>query len=509
MKRMLYLSHRWLGIILCLFMAMWFVSGIVMLYVGYPKLTPAEHLAHLPPLASDRLHIDLAQALQSTGKAETPDTVRLTSINAAPRFVFGYGKTQIAVDGETGEKIVGISTNQALTTATGFLVDADAEYLGKIDEDPWTHSRALDPHRPLHRVQMADTANTLLYISDSTGEVVRDAPRQERLWNWIGSWLHWLYPFRGGVLNAYAADIIIYSALAGSLLSLVGLSVGLLRWRFSGHYRRGGKSPYRDNWLRWHHLTGLVFGLFTLTWVASGLFSMNPWKMFDSGFTPNVKHYQGGDITPMHFVLPVPQAIQHFQNQGFKPCELEWRLVNGNAYYLAMDAAGHSRLIAANGLNTTVFERIDWQILKQAAQAMLAPAQPSAKQILQQYDFYYYARAAHTMTGHIEKRLPVLRLEFNDSVGTWLQIDPYTGDFQKLDRLKRLSRVLFGLLHSWDWLPLLGSRPLWDGLMIFFSLGGFMLSLFGAVIAWRRLRIKFGSKKSTRAAAHFHQSTAN
>ena len=50
MKRYLYLWHRWLGIGLCLFMAMWFFSGMVMLYVGYPKLTPREHLAHLPAL---------------------------------------------------------------------------------------------------------------------------------------------------------------------------------------------------------------------------------------------------------------------------------------------------------------------------------------------------------------------------------------------------------------------------------------------------------------------------
>ena len=44
MKRYLYLTHRWLGITLCLFMAMWFFSGLVMMYVGYPKLTPAERL---------------------------------------------------------------------------------------------------------------------------------------------------------------------------------------------------------------------------------------------------------------------------------------------------------------------------------------------------------------------------------------------------------------------------------------------------------------------------------
>lgn len=48
MKRYLYLWHRWLGIGCCLLMVLWFVSGMVMLYVGYPKLTPLERLAHLP-----------------------------------------------------------------------------------------------------------------------------------------------------------------------------------------------------------------------------------------------------------------------------------------------------------------------------------------------------------------------------------------------------------------------------------------------------------------------------
>ncbi|HEY9274672.1 MAG TPA: PepSY domain-containing protein, partial [Achromobacter sp.] len=30
-KRWLYLIHRWAGIVLCLFFAMWFISGVVMM----------------------------------------------------------------------------------------------------------------------------------------------------------------------------------------------------------------------------------------------------------------------------------------------------------------------------------------------------------------------------------------------------------------------------------------------------------------------------------------------
>jgi uncharacterized iron-regulated membrane protein len=295
LKRYLYLSHRWLGIVLCLFMAMWFVSGVVMMYIGYPKLTPQEKLGGLPGLAAERCHISLAQALAATDQAKSPDSVRLTSVAGAPRYVFTYGKKQIAVDAETGNRIDQVTPAQALASAGSFLATASGHYLDSINEDAWTHSKALDEHRPLHRVQMDDEQATLLYISNTTGEVVRDANRNERIWNWLGAWIHWLYPFRGGALDRYAADIVIYTSLAGTVLSLLGIVVGLLRWRFKGRYKHGTKTPYRNGWMRWHHLLGLGFGVIAFTWILSGLFSMNPWKIFDStAAKPNLQtlYYQ-------------------------------------------------------------------------------------------------------------------------------------------------------------------------------------------------------------------------
>ena len=34
--------------------------------------------------------------------------------------------------------------------------------------------------------------------------------------------------------------------------------------------------------MRWHHLSGLLFAVVTITWIFSGLMSMNPWKLFAS-----------------------------------------------------------------------------------------------------------------------------------------------------------------------------------------------------------------------------------
>ena len=69
-KRWLYLLHRWAGITLCLFFAMWFISGVVMMYVGYPKLTPAERLGHLAPLDPAGVTVTPAQALAAAGLEE-------------------------------------------------------------------------------------------------------------------------------------------------------------------------------------------------------------------------------------------------------------------------------------------------------------------------------------------------------------------------------------------------------------------------------------------------------
>ncbi len=52
-RRVFIYTHRWLGIAGCILFVVWFVSGVVMMYVGYPKLTPLERLQHLPDLSLD------------------------------------------------------------------------------------------------------------------------------------------------------------------------------------------------------------------------------------------------------------------------------------------------------------------------------------------------------------------------------------------------------------------------------------------------------------------------
>ena len=505
-KRWLYLAHRWTGIVLCLFMALWFVSGVVMMYVGYPKLTPQERLEHLPPLAlpatccispQQALHAarQVAADSRATGMSrgpvdDAPPELRLAMVGGAPYWLVGDGRArQTAVDAVSGTAVERFDQAHALQAAQAFAPDSRPRLVASLRQDIFTVSRGLDPHRPLFRVALDDAAGTELYVSSRSGEVVRDSTRLERGWNYLGSILHFFYPLKGEFFDPLRSDIIIYTALAGTLVALLGIWIGVLRWKFRGRFATGSRSPYRNPWMRWHHVSGLIFGLVTLTWVLSGMLSLNPWKVFESGGAKaDLRAFAGIGIERAGFALAPGDALAR---AGFPVRELAVRLFDGRPYYLLRGGDGGSALLAADdaAVTNTPLARMDDATLLAAATRLMPRHGIVRTTRLDAYDNYYYPRNPHNLSGHVERRLPVLRVEFDDPNRTWVHLDPYTaGVFNRLDDTGRVRRWLFNFLHSFDLRGFVDSRPLWDATLILLSLGGFVLCLSGVVIGWRRLR---------------------
>jgi hypothetical protein len=505
-KRWLFLIHRWLGVLLCAFFAMWFISGVVMMYVGYPKLTQAERLAHLPPLHSaivgSKKLLEPLEALQSAGLVGPLQDLRLAvasggrpvylvapaapSSDAAPRP--RRAPAPAVIDARTGERLQRVDAAYAVASARAFsneLNPSRIEYQGSINEDAFTHSRALDVHRPLHRLHLGDNAGTVVYVSSTTGEVVRDATQKERAWSYVGAWIHWLYPFRGNVFNDYWTNIVNWLSIAGIVLTVTGTVVGVLRWRFKEAYRSGSRTPYRNLMMRWHHVFGLIFAAVTFTWIFSGLMSMNPWKIFDSGARPLLQQAMNGG--PL--VLPTQAATLEvlLSAASSNVRELRWVRSAGHTLVLVHNPNGDPDV-----LDVTTAAPHTWAAGEIAeAAARLMPHSVVRSETLTSYDLHYYDRAAHTMTGGGDKPLPALRLVFDDPHATWVHIDLHTGALLgRTDSHRRISRWLFAMLHSWDWLPLLERRPLWDIILIVLSIGGTVMSVTGIVIGWRRLAQK-------------------
>ena len=93
----------------------------------------------------------------------------------------------------TGQALPPVSAQRAEASAAQFAVGPALGAM-RVEEDRWTHSRALDVHRPLYRVEVGGAQPGDLYVSSRTGEVVLDAPHVQQRWNYVGAWLHWLLP---------------------------------------------------------------------------------------------------------------------------------------------------------------------------------------------------------------------------------------------------------------------------------------------------------------------------
>lgn len=497
MKRYLFLAHRWLGIALGVFVLLWIVSGVVMLYVGYPKLTGGEHLSRLAPLAGDCC-VAPGVALRAAGGARPTSRLRLTSAGGSPRYLLDHGDGPlIAVDAQSGRRIERIGPGEALASARQFAGGAAVRLLDLIEEDTWTRNHALARERPLYRVQSADAEGRLLYVSSHTGLVVRDATARERAWNYLGAWLHWLYPLREVLPKAAWAVALVYGALLAALMVLLGLLIGVLRWRFAGRYRNGSRSPYPGGVGRVHHVGGLLGGGVLLIWLLSGMLSMEPWGLFQSRSGISAGTLAGAPLPLDALSDDLHSSLQRLREAGIEAVELDWYMLAGEPYLLGRDARGETRLLALSDAAARLrLPRAELERAVQQAWPELAPT----FDWLEQADRHYYARSEPSLYSDLPRRLPVLRVRFDDPAATWLHIDPYSGAvIEQLDERRRAVRWVFKLLHSWDWLPLLQRPWLRDRLLLAGSAGVLLLAASGVLLGWRRLRRK--PRRRTEVAA--------
>src|SRR5688572_18800444 len=180
LRRLLILSHRYLGIALSLLAIMWFATGITMMYVGgMPRLTPELRLDRLPELELTRVTLSPAEA---AAKARETGRAQLLTVMDRP----AYRIAGVTVFADTGELLDEATLAQSRRIASRFM-DLPEETITHVTTltrtDQWTleQSRAL----PLHKFRVADAAATELYVRPLTGEVVTLTSRKSRGLAWI------------------------------------------------------------------------------------------------------------------------------------------------------------------------------------------------------------------------------------------------------------------------------------------------------------------------------------
>lgn len=493
-KRWTYLVHRWLGIGGCLLMLLWFVSGMVMLFIGYPKLTPGERMAALPALGDARGWQGLS-ILPAAVQVE-PESVALTTLRGEPAYVVRSGSNVGAWSAVTGQALLPVSAQRAEASAAHFAGGQAFVGATRVEEDRWTHSRALDVHRPLYRVEVGGAQPGDLYVSSRTGEVVLDAPHVQQRWNYVGAWLHWLYFLRMQSVDPVWTWVVIALSALCTLVAVSGIVVGVWRWRFRGHYRSGAKTPYVESWMRWHHLLGLMASAFVFTWIFSGLMSMNPLGVFSStGEAIDVEHYRGGAVAVDGALGDPAKLLAVAEAARFQPVEIQRRRIGGELFAVLLDGRGDTRIVSGGNGHLHVARWLPTAWLQQRARALsAAPMQGFVVQ--HAADAYFYPRAPEAMNGAAVRRFPVAVVDFGDAEATRVYLDLATGDpLLTMGHRERVGRWLFYFLHSWDLPAMLRQEGARLAVLLLLSAAGTALCATATVIGYRRLRMKLRRRR--------------
>lgn len=442
MPRAVLVLHRWLGIGVGLLMTIWCLSGFVMLYVDYPRLSPQEQLAGLealPPPARDggwRLPDLPGDMLLRDVRVEAIDgrpVLRLRPDHGAPRPIPQMRALPAMYDLGTGEGRSSVAPVELAAIAAAFGrasgVSGPVISLAETGMDQWT-VQTYARNAPLYRVDYGDAAGTRAYISGRTGEVVQNATRFERFWGWLGAVPHWLYPTLLRENGTLWTQLVIWSSLAGCFLTATGLWIGITRLRRQRDGRLG--SPYRGLWW-WHHMIGLLAGFVTLTWVFSGLLTMNPWGMLEGGSEMSVRARIAGPVRWEE----VAGGLRNVDALPVNTIRIEAAPLGGRLFLLARQRDGGLVRLDEGGAPAPLTRST-------IIDALGGPSAVAALDLLRREDDYYYTRREPV-------ELPVWKARLRDAARTTVYIDHRGGQPVRIvDDSGRTRRWLVGGLHSLD-----------------------------------------------------------
>jgi hypothetical protein len=482
-------------------LVVWFASGIVMMYAGgMPQIDPQLRLDRLPAIDFSRVRLTPAEAAARAGLESVVPT--LLMVQERPAYRFQQMRTAM-VFADDGSLLEPLRRSDAAVVAQQFAgVSADLiQFVRQVDAvDQWTLNAGRD--LPLFKFRIADGHGTELYVAPRSAEVVQATTTGTRALAWIGTIPHWIYFTALRTNQPLWYRIVVWLSAFACVLAVLGLVLAFTQFRKSNPFRLAASIPYRG-WMRWHYISGALFGVFALTWAFSGLMSMEPWEWTNAeGLALDRDALTGGRVEIASYgsldgvglaALAAPRLIK----------EIGFLRIQGDHYYTlrTTESAGAAAtkaerlhqpyVVGGRGEQGTLLVRagdLQWRkapfstvSIVERLQAAVPEEHIIGQAMLEQYDSYYYSRSQQTA-------LPVLRIKFDDPMRTWIYVDPRTSSIvAQVHKYSRIERWLYNGLHSLDFAFWYSRRPLWDIGLILLLLGGLTSSGIGLYLGIRRL----------------------
>ena len=464
--------HRWAGVALCLFFAMWFASGAVLHFVSFPALSPDERRFAGETIEVSRVAITPSEAL---AMAPAATELRLVSISGRPVYLAQEPSgAWTSIDGETGDLLPPISPPGALAIAEAFARQKATGVSGPLDYDQWIVHQRFDPFRPLYRVRLADADQTDLYISARTGEVLQRTNVRQRAWNWCGAVIHWLYftPLRKN-WSAWN-QVVWWLSLVALLSSAVGTWLGFMRTLANRAAGRKGLSPFRG-WMRWHHIIGLFASVLVITWMLSGWLSMDHGRFFSHAEPSPEQARQMSGLSPTEIAHAIPLSLI----QAVGPAtEMTFNAVGGTPFIAAYNRSGAARIYFSDGVPQREATRLPAQILRAGLDRVWPSrvheiTRPDANDEVYRLAESVEGAAVFAVGRNMEWRV---------------YVDPLSGRLLAvMDASRRSYAWIYYALHTFQFPGLISHPQIRTALVLLSLTLGFVASVTGVVLSAKRL----------------------
>ena len=133
-------------------------------------------------------------------------------------------------------------------------------------------------------------------------------------------------------------QVVLWTSGVGTVLALLGILLAFSQ--FSSRY---------SGLMRWHYITGTIFGVFAVTWVFSGWLSMEPFFWASGGGTGNriPQTLSGGSLDLSSFPM-IDAGTWYRVLAARSPKEVEFVRVQNEPYFVARGIEAEPALFSAN-----------------------------------------------------------------------------------------------------------------------------------------------------------------
>ena len=119
-QRVIITIHRWIGIGVCVMVMIWFISGLVLAYVPFPKMSAQAKLGYLQPLDWGEIKVSPEAAMVAAGLTEFPYDLRLETSGNRPVYrIKNWDGHNLTIAADTGERLEGFPPLRRLPSFDG------------------------------------------------------------------------------------------------------------------------------------------------------------------------------------------------------------------------------------------------------------------------------------------------------------------------------------------------------------------------------------------------------